>query len=225
MNKKLILSLLGVLFFTWFLSAANVSVMPSEGSVGLDCIEEFNISVDLWIDEKIIWADIVIDSNMEFVKFVNGTLFEYSAPAKIRNNLIKLLLFSNNGNEILEGGSVWKVYFKVNWEIKDPYVNFVFNGEGETTDTNLSIDWRDILNYVNWGKYSLDSKKACEHNSDLILEQEEVSLSSFVETFEKDAKNQRIQDFFVKYWLYTGLSLLLIILILFFLKKRKHNNV
>ena len=125
--KKLILFISFALLLAWFSFAANISIMPSEGSVGLDCIEEFNISVDLWLGEKAIWADVLIDSNMEFVKFVKWDLFNYSAPVKVRWNRIKLFLFSNVENEITEWGNLWKLYFKVVWDIKKPYIHFVFN--------------------------------------------------------------------------------------------------
>jgi len=211
-----------MLLLIWFSFSANLSISPSEWTLWTNCIEEFDITLDMFWDEKIIASDIVLESNMEFVEFINWTIFEYSAPAKQRWNLTKLLLFATKGNEIVEWWNVWKIYFNVGSGVDEPYINFVFSGVGVTTDTNLSIDGSDILQSVRWWQYTLNMNKECVHDATLNLSGE--NLGEFIDRFESDHKSEKFIKFIVdnKFIIIWGFVLWLgILLILLFSRKKK----
>lgn len=222
--KKLFL-FVPILLLFWSSFSANLSIGPSEWTLWINCLEEFNITLDMFWNEKIIASDVILESNMEFVEFVNWDVFEYAAPAKQKWSLVKLLLFATKGNEITEWWNVWKIYFNVVSWVDNPYINFVFDGVGITTDTNLSIEWTDILQSVRWGEYTLDLNKECLHDASLNLSGE--NLAQFLDRFESDHKFEKFikfivnNKFIIMWWFVFWLW---IILLLLFLRKKENKN-
>jgi len=220
--KKLIF-VFGLLLFNWFIFSANLFISPAWWAVWSDCIEEFNIVLDVSWWEKIIASDIIIDSNMEFVSFTNWDVFEYSAPVKHKKNLSKLLLFSSKWNEVIKWWNIWKIYFKVPSNISSPYINFVFDGVGKTTDTNLSIDWVDILSSVRNWKYKVDINKECSHALDDDSLWNKENLNEFIDRFESDNKIDAVKRFIFKYKiiLFFWVTIILALVILFIFKSKR----
>lgn len=224
--KKLIFSFLSVLsliFVYSFTLGASLSISPGGWTLGSNCIESFDITLDMFANEQIVASDIVIDSNMLFVDFINWDVFEYSAPAKQKRWLIKLLLFSSQWNKIVDWGKVWKLYMSVPSNVTEPYIDFVFNSVGDTTDTNLSIDWADILSSVRWWNYTIDSNKVCVYNADEIVWWEVESLDMFLDKFESDHKWERVKILIGDNLIVVGvIVIILVIIIVFFFRKKKN---
>lgn len=222
--KKIILIFCFLIFFSVSFSAELI-LSPSQWYVWKDCVEEFSIVLSLLPGEETIASDIIFESNMDFVSFENGDVFKYSAPVKKKWNQIKLLLFSDRWNEIDEWWLVWKIYYKVNSD-ESPYLNFVFYEKWDTTDTNISIEWMDILVSARWGNYSLDKIKSCNHSTEVLTLKKEETLDDFVNKFESDHKMEDIKKFFIKHQLlfYWILLLALVFFVWRFIKRKNYEK-
>jgi hypothetical protein len=157
-------------------------------------------------------VDIVLESNMKFVKFENSDIFGYSVPPREEWNIVKLLLFSSNGEKISEWWKVWTLYYdtsNVEWE---PYIKYVFYGVWETIDTNVNIAWADILTNVRWWTFTLSDAKNCEILP-LSINSSTWDLDSFIDEFNSDHQMERFYLFINKYGRYILWSFLILVIV------------
>lgn len=212
--KKIILWTLLLWFLFSFSYGAVLSLSPSKWKISENCVEAFSIDLSMSEWDEAIAADLIMSSNMEFDRFENGNMFKYTVPAHIKWDNVSIFLFNEPWWEITEWWWVWTLYYKTSG-VTDPYVNFVFHDKWNTTDTNINIAGRDILDYVIWWQYVLSSDIVC--NEPIV---EKVKLSSedemenFIAQFESDHKMEHVSLFLQKNkWYILWIAWLLIIII------------
>lgn len=223
--KNTTLLLVFVFLLSWSIFGASLYIAPSAGSFWSGCVQEFSVWAMIWNSEVAIWADLFIDSNMEFVRYVNWNLFKYSPPPKQIDGLVKIALFWDVNGAISAWWELGKIYFKVwSWENKK-YINFIFNWVGETADTNLVINWEDILSFVTPWEYSIDDTKECMNIDNEILFWEEESLDDFMQKFNDDHRSEKRKKYLmgnnIYYFIWIILVLFLIWIIFFLRRKNK----
>lgn len=221
--KKIVLwvSLLWFLFSFWY--GAVLSLSPSKWNIPENCIQAFNIDLRMEEWEQAITADLVLSSNMEFDRFENGDTFKYATPARIEWDLVKIMLFNERWWEIENGWVVGTLYYKVR-DVSDPYINFTFNSKWDTTDTNINIAGRDILDNVIWWKYTISSDMVCENpiveNYNLSDEDE---MDVFIKQFESDHRAERFSFFLntnKRYVLWIAWLLIIVVLVSYKAQKK-----
>lgn len=230
--KKLLLSLFALNMFVAFSFAANLSISPDSWSLGRDCVVGFDIVLDSeW--EKLLWADLLIDSSMKFVDFVPGDLFKNALPPVVQaGNIVRLGLFSFPDNLVDNWWILGTIYFKDNSSNYDSYINFIIKWEKSTVDTSLFVEWGiDILENVSWGSYIMDGE-SCVHD---ISNEEEViiewwfwwvtydeAIEELKNDIKKDERKRWFKNFISSLWFKLWfVGLILILIIIFFIVKRR----
>lgn len=222
--KKLILSWLLIFWlFVSISSAAKLSIVPANWSIGRNCVVGFDIMLDS-NNESIVGTDLLIDSSMKFVDFVPTNLFKNVLPPIVQDNgVIRLWLFSFPENLVNQGGSIWKIYFKDTTSNYDSYIKFIFKGKWNTVDTNLFVSWAiDILSSVSQWSYILDWE-TCAHDVAITGwfagKTYDEALWELKNNLKKDWLNRRMKIFFSsKLFIGGSIWLVLIIVLLFILK-------
>lgn len=198
-----------ILFIVWLLSLgcfsfwADLSIFPSEWSLWKNCVEKFDISLNMWPDDKAIAMDLVMESNMEYIDFEKSDMFLYAVPPHFDWNKVMIALFNDFNGEFSGWWLIWTFSYKI-VSNDDPYLKFYFNGVWETDDVNVVLDWKDILSSViNWS-YTISADKVCE---DVVLYSPVISnsgqnIDEFIEWFTSDHKAENRRLFFNKYWIY-----------------------
>lgn len=224
--KKLILSWL--LIFWLFISvssAAKLSIVPADWSIGRDCVVGFDIMLDS-NKESIVGTDLLIDSSMDFVDFVPTDLFKNVLPPIVQDNgVIRLWLFSFPEDLVNQGGSIWKIFFKDTTSNYDSYIKFIFKGKWNTVDTNLFISWAiDILSTVSQWSYILDGE-TCAHDVAITGwfagKTYDEALWELKSDLKKDGFNRGLKLFFASNLFLYSIAWLALIIILFFILKLK----
>ena len=212
--KKILLWTLLLWFLFSFSYGAVLSLSPSEWKLPENCIAAFRVglSMDEW--DEAITADLVVSSNMEFDRFENADMFKYATPARINWDNVSILLFNEQWWEITEWWIVGTLYYRTSG-VSDPYVSFVFNHKWDTTDTNINIEGRDILDHVVSWQYMVSSDIICD---DPIVERITISgedeMEKFIAQFQEDHKWERAYLFLQKNkWYILWIAWLLIIII------------
>ena len=220
-----ILSLIWMLSFSYW---AELRIAPGMWSVWKDCVQGFDIYLDMEEGEEALALDIILDSNMEFVNFENAWLFSsYIPPRNLWKEIHFVLMNAWFGN-IAWWGLLWKVYYKTVLD-ENPYIHFVFDWKWERADTNVAINGEDLLdNVINWD-YRLDYSVSCaEFTWDIYGEQDfHDALDGVVDHLSAqlwvDDENNWINDkkswvlwniYYVFWWF-----IILVVLLCVFLKK------
>ncbi|HKL43825.1 MAG TPA: hypothetical protein VJ892_00935 [Candidatus Absconditabacterales bacterium] len=226
--KKLFISLLAIGFSFGMLLASELYISPDQGDFGKNCVLEFDIIASTMADQ-VMGTDVMLDTSMEFVDFVPGDAFEYSLPPKVsENGVISLGAFSNPDNLFQGEGIIGTIYLKSNEVNNDGYIRFYFKGQGDTSDTNLSIKGGiDTLKEVNNGVYTFNGE-SCVHEVNnieggLAGKDYDKAINDLANEFEKKGKIQKIVGFFTSTTFLVGLGIvvLIIMIILFRIKKGK----
>lgn len=212
--KKILLWVLVLWFLFSFSYGAVLSLSPAKWNIPENCVQAFNVNLNMTEWDEAITADLVVSSNMEFDRFENGDRFKYAAPERVEWDTVTILLFNDMWWEIREWGLVGTLYYKTR-DVSDPYINFVFYDKWETIDTNINIAWMDILDHVVSWQYTLSSDIVCENpiveNYDFS---EEDKMDKFIQQFESDHKNEKFIFFWNTYkWYILWIAWLLIIII------------
>lgn len=161
MNRfKLIAWILGLVWILSFAYWAELRIAPGVWSLWKDCIQVFDIYLDMEEWEEALALDVILDSNMEFINFENAWLFSSYIPPRTLWKQNHFVLMDAWFNNVTWWWLLWKVYYKVIWDI-DPYINFVFNWQWERTDSNVAINGIDILGAVNGWNYIIDDSISC----------------------------------------------------------------
>lgn len=212
--KKIVLWILWLWFLFSFSYGAVLSLSPSKWKIPENCVQAFDVSLSMVEWDRAITADLVVSSNMEFDRFENGGMFKYVTPERIKWDDVHILLFNEPGWEITEWWLVGKLYYKT-VGVTDPYVDFVFRGKWDTTDTNINIAGGDILDHVIWWQYVLSSDILCnEPIVEKIKLSSEDEMDKFIQQFEADHKWEHVLFFLHKNkWYILWIAWLLIIII------------
>lgn len=219
--KKSILFIWLLWFFFSFSYGAVLSLSPSEWDIPENCIQSFMINLSLYDWEEAFATDLILDSNMEFVYFEKWDLFKYALPPKTWWNNTYLALLNSYDSPIYYGGIVWTVYYNTT-NVEDPYINFVFDWEWETRDTNVSVEWRDILNGVRSGKYTISENMNCENIPAFSWEVHDID--DFIKDYESDHRSERFLFFLTRnrrYILWVAWLLIIILLLVSYKIQKK----
>lgn len=213
--KKIFLAIVFTVYFISFSFGAKLTLSPSEWYLSENCIESFKVLLNMEPWDKAITLDLVVRSNMEFVKFENWNLFKYDTPPYLEWDMNSIMLFNDRWWEITEWWFVWTLYYKTTW-VSDPYLEYYFVWEWETIDTNVNIDWKDILKSVKSWKYEILKDKECLDPAWAIINVWNMSydqqMDEFVKIYKKD-HSWKIINFLVEYCWYICCCILLILII------------
>lgn len=218
--KKIVLWALWLWFLFSFSYGAVLSLSPSEWAIPQNCLQSFDIHLRMDEWDEVIASDLIMMSNMKFVKFENANMFKYYVPDEWTWNTRYLLLFNEPWWEITQWWLVWTLYYDT-MQVQDPYIEFLFLWEWDTTDTNLSIHWRDVLKAANPGKYTISQDLICENP--VILPNDTYNFDEFMQNFESDHKSERFLHFLQtnKRYVLWIVWLLIIIIVLVSYKAQK----
>lgn len=197
---------------------AELKILPNVWSLWKDCIEKFDIYLEMWLWEQALASDLMLESNMEFVNFENAWLFWYYIPPRQLWVVNHLTLVNLGWKNITWWWLLWHVYYKVVSDEK-PYIKFYFYGNWKTDDTNVSIDWRDILTRVYWWNYVVDwSLKCNEFTWDIYSESDFYDSVNVVvtELNKLDNNSHKIYSFCCIWWF-----IIIIVVVLLFVYLRK----
>lgn len=215
--KKIIIAILFLFFIGSFSLGARLSISPEEWNLANNCIEEFKVILDMDPNDEAITMDLIVKSNMEFVKFENESLFNYATPANVKWDITSIMLFNDRWWEISKWGVVWTLFYKTMW-VNDPYIEYYFLWEWETTDTNANIDGRDILKSVKSWIYAISLDKVCENPAVEIINlwdnSYESQMDEFIENYEKDHVFEKILWYLIIYKWYICWFILLVVIAL-----------
>ena len=216
--KKTILGLFPLMCCMSFVFGAQLTLSPEEWNLSENCIEDFSIYLNMAPRDRAITADIVLESNMEFVSFEKSDLFEYATPAYIDDwNIVRLVLFNSYDSILTEWWKIWTLYYNTTNVQWDPYIKYVFYNEWNTRDTNINIDGADILTNVMWWSFVLSPNKTCEIlPSDFLPSAWEnmEDMESFISDFESDHRSEKYVIFLHKYWRYLLWSFLFLVIVI-----------
>lgn len=178
-----ILSLVWILSFSYW---AHLRITPSDKVLWYDCVQKFDVILEMNEWEKAITMDLYLDSNMEFVNFENWNLFEYFTPPYDSKWYIKTLLFNTPWWEIVKWWRVASVYYKVKAE--QPYLTFKFLWAWEPWWTNLNIWWINILSTIAWWKYEIGEDIDCGEYKWWYIDlwDHDAALTKFINKFNDD---------------------------------------
>lgn len=227
---KLIVWILGLIWIISFSYWAELRITPGLWVVWKNCVNNFSVYLILDEWEKAFSSDLQLKSNMEFVNFENWDLFDYYIPPVNTGWTINIIMLNSVGHNVMTSWLVWKIYYKSIVD-EDPYINFQFDWIGMLADTNVAIDWMDILKNTLWWNYYLDFSVSCEEftwnyydpitRSDII---DEIINDIKLTDDEKIQWNNDNQIFSYKIILLSSFVLLIIILLFYMLVKKWKNQ-
>lgn len=211
--KKILLWTLLLWFLFSFSYGAVLSLSPSEWKLAENCVQEFNVILRMNEWEKALAMDLLVKSNMEFIDFENGSLFKYAVPPREYEDAMYFWLFNWRGLETTEWWLVWKLFYSTA-NVEEPYIEFVFDWLWETTDTNLSIWWKDILEDTLPGRYTISADMDCDTPVVIKMNSSDDDMEAFIENYQKDHKSEKFLIFWnTNRWYILWIMWLLIIII------------
>lgn len=184
--KKIVLWVLWLWFLFSFSCGAVLSLSPSKWNIPENCIESFNVNLNMDDGDEALAMDLIVKSNMEFINFEKWELFKYSVPSRVDWDTMYFALLNGKWLEISQWGVVWTLYYNTT-NVNDPYIEFVFDGVWNTRDTNVAIEWRDILKDVISGRYTISEDMHCENPVEItIVSWETYDMDDFIKDYKAD---------------------------------------
>lgn len=217
-KTKLIVWIIGLLCVIWFSYWAELRILPEFRSVWKNCIEKFDIYLALNDWEEALASDIILDSNMEFINFENAWIFQSYIPPRSLWSINHFVLLNVWWVNITWWWILWTVYYKVT--VEEPYIQFYFKWKGVTSDTNISLEWRDILDNVLWWKYFVDQWMSCEEYTWGYYDEQDFQLAIDNVVDEINVLDWKHSGLYYVVWISCWVFLIILIILLCMLRKR-----